>query len=157
MRVVIQRVSSASLRIDGSDAGRMGPGMVVLLAVSELDKEQLTDDQIAKLAAKTANLRIFDDGEGRMNLSAVQLGLAVMVVSQFTLYADTRKGNRPSFTDAATADFAEAIYDRYVANLSTFGLKPFLTGSFGADMEIELTNDGPVTIIIDTKEWQDHG
>jgi len=154
MRLVIQRVNNAGISVDDGEWRRMGRGIVVLFAASELDRQDCSERLLRKLAEKTANLRIFPDRDGKMNLSALELGLSVMVVSQFTLFADTRKGNRPSFIKAAEPVFAESIYDRYLGMLREFGFKEFLTGEFGAMMKIELINDGPVTIIIDTKEWE---
>ena len=150
MRVVIQRVKSASITIEGKAKESMGSGIVVLFAAS---KDDINDDSVSKLASKTAFLRIFSDSQGKMNLSPLDLGLSVMVVSQFTLFADTKKGNRPSFVAAAEPNIARMIYDSYVLELRNYPFAEFLTGEFGAHMEIELINDGPVTIIIDTKEW----
>ncbi len=154
MRLVIQRVSRASIAIEGGAPKKMGQGLVVLFAASEQDREDVSEDLIEKLAHKTANLRIFSDEEGKMNRSATKLGLSVLVVSQFTLFADTKKGNRPSFIAAAKPPFAKDVYDRYVEALRAHPWSEFLTGSFGAMMTVEIINDGPVTIVIDTKEWE---
>ena len=154
MRVVIQRVKSASISIEDNEAQHMGQGLVVLFGVSEQDKEDVNPTLIEKLAAKTANLRIFSDNNSKMNLSAGDLNLSIMVVSQFTLFADTKKGNRPSFIAAAEPSFAESIYERFLTELKKYNWKEFLTGSFRKHMVVGIENDGPVTIIIDTKEWE---
>ena len=153
MRLVIQRVSHAAISIDGREKNRMGEGLVVLFAAKDDDLYHADDALIEKLAAKTANLRIFSDDDDKMNLSAMDLCRSVMVVSNFTLFADTKKGNRPSFIAAAKPPFAEEIYNKYVEALRKYNWDAFLTGSFGAMMEVEIVNDGPVTIIIDTMEW----
>ena len=132
----------------------MGRGLAVLFAASELDRQDCSDELIQKLAHKTANLRIFPDSDKKMNLSALQLNLSAMVVSQFTLFACTKKGNRPSFIAAAKPPFAEQIYDRYVEALRRYDFNEFITGEFGAMMLLDIVNDGPVTIVIDTKEWE---
>jgi len=156
MRVVIQRVKRASITIEGDKAKQMGQGLVVLFAASKQDELDASPELIEKLAMKIANLRIFSDSDGRMNLAASTLNLSLMVVSQFTLLADTKKGNRPSFIEAAEAESAKSIYNHFVEALNNYGWTEFLTGKFGAHMDIELVNDGPVTIIIDTKEWENH-
>ena len=154
MRLVVQRVKRASITIEDQPPKHMDQGLVVLFAASVCDTKDATDGLIEKLASKTANLRIFSDELGKMNLSALELNLSVMIVSQFTLYADTNKGNRPSFIEAAGVPEAETIYDKYVDIMRSYGFREFLTGEFGARMSVELVNDGPVTIIIDTKEWE---
>ena len=154
MRAIIQRVNSASITIEDSEPQNMGKGLVVLFAASKHDKEDVTIELIEKLAAKTANLRIFSDDEGKMNRSVIELRLSIMVVSQFTLFANTKKGNRPSFAEAGESTFAKDIYERYILALRKYDFKEFVTGSFGSHMTINLVNDGPVTIIIDTKEWE---
>jgi len=154
MRVVIQRVKNASVAVECGPPLSIGEGLAVLFAASELDREDYSDELVRKLAHKTANLRIFPDSDGKMNLSALQQGLSVMVVSQFTLYACTKKGNRPSFTAAAKPPFAKWVYDRYVEELQCYEFKEFITGEFGAKMTLHIVNDGPVTIVIDTKEWE---
>lgn len=144
MRVVLQRVSSASVTVDGAVVGAVGPGLVALVGVADGD-----DAGVAERAAeKTAALRIFPDAQGRFDRSAVDCGAAVLVVSQFTLLADTRKGNRPSFTGAADPAIAEPLVERYRARLAALGLET-AAGRFGAHMDVELVNDGPVTIVLD--------
>ncbi len=150
MRAVIQRVSDASIVINASDKKTMGKGLVVLFGVSNED----TKDDTLKLAKKIAELRIFEDENEKMNLSAIELNLEIMVVSQFTLYADTKKGRRPSFIKAGHPDMATGIYEKFLAEVKEQGFKNVVSGEFGADMKINLTNDGPVTIIIDTDEWK---
>jgi D-tyrosyl-tRNA(Tyr) deacylase len=140
MRALVQRVTEASVRVADERVASIGPGMLVLLGVRRGD----TDAQADHLARKLANLRIFDDDEGRMNLDVEQAGGEVLVVSQFTLYGDTRKGNRPSYVDAAPPDEAEPLYERLRRTLNARG------GSFGAHMEVALVNDGPVTVLIET-------
>ncbi|MFV0352632.1 MAG: D-aminoacyl-tRNA deacylase [Oscillospiraceae bacterium] len=150
MRALIQRVTRASVQIEKEETRAIGPGLLILLGVKDTD----TTDICAKLAEKCAGLRIFEDEEGKMNLSAQQLGYSALVVSNFTLYADTKKGKRPSFTAAAAPALGDECYKLFVQQLSAQGLKEVKTGEFGADMQIELVNDGPVTIMIDTDEWK---
>ena len=140
MRAVVQRVSCARV----SPGGEVGHGLCVLLGVARGDGE----DEAARLAAKVARLRIFPDEEGRFDRSVEDVGGAVLVVSQFTLIADTTKGNRPSFAEAAPPEEAEALYERFCAELRVLGV-PVETGVFGAKMDVELVNDGPVTIVLD--------
>ncbi len=147
MRVVIQRVSEASVTIEGVRRAVVGHGLVVLLAVMESD----TSDDIDWLAGKIARLRIFNDDEGLMNRSIAETQGQVLLVSQFTLYASTKKGNRPSFSLAARPETAIPIYESFKRRLEQELAIPVLTGEFGADMKVALVNDGPVTIIIDTK------
>jgi len=147
MRAVIQRVKSASVSVEGEKAASIGRGLVVLLGVGLNDTEQ----DAAWLADKTANLRIFEDAEGKMNLSALETGGQALVVSQFTLYGDARKGRRPSFTDAAPPDKADDLYRRYVELLEKSGIE-VQTGRFRARMLVTIENDGPVTILLDTAE-----
>jgi D-aminoacyl-tRNA deacylase len=142
MRAVVQRVSRARV----SPGGEIGHGLCVLLGVARADGEE----QAARLAAKVARLRIFPDEEGRFDRSLEDVGGAVLVVSQFTLIADTTKGNRPSFAAAALAEEAEALYERFCAELRSLGV-PVETGVFGAEMDVELVNDGPVTIVLDVE------
>jgi D-aminoacyl-tRNA deacylase len=144
MRAVCQRVTRASVRVSGAGVGEIGPGMCVLLGVARGDGEA----QAGRLAGKIAQLRIFEDEEERFAHSLLDTGGAALVVSQFTLLADTSKGNRPSFTDAAPPDLAEPIYERFCDELRVLGV-PVEQGVFGARMEVELVNDGPVTIILD--------
>ena len=149
MRAIIQRVSHASVTIDGVGKGQIGQGFLVLLGAGEGD----THAEAELLAKKTAGMRIFCDGEGKMNLSLADVGGSVLVISQFTLYADCRRGNRPSFTDAAQPDTANALYEYYVRLLrDEHHIADVQTGEFGADMKVELLNDGPVTIILDSDE-----
>lgn len=144
MRALLQRVARAEVRTDGEVVGRIGPGLAVLLGVGEDDDERAAD----ALAAKTAKLRVFADEEGRMNRSLIDVGGAALVVSQFTLFADARKGNRPSFVRAAPPDRADALYGRFVTALRAAGVT-VATGTFQAHMQVELVNDGPVTIWLD--------
>ena len=147
MRVVIQRVSEASVKIDDKVYSRIGNGILILLGIEEADLQE----DIEWLCAKIARLRIFDDHQGVMNLSLEETGGEAMVVSQFTLHASTRKGNRPSYIRAARPDTAIPLYEKFVENLSMLLKKPVQTGVFGAMMQVALVNDGPVTIIIDSK------
>jgi D-tyrosyl-tRNA(Tyr) deacylase len=143
MRAVVQRVSSASVTVAGETAGAIEAGLLVLLGVAEGDGE----DEAARLAAKLAKLRIFER-DGKFDLSLLDTGGAALVVSQFTLLADTRKGNRPSFTEAARPEPAEPLYERFCAELRALGVR-VEQGRFGAHMEVALVNDGPVTIVVD--------
>jgi D-tyrosyl-tRNA(Tyr) deacylase len=140
MRALVQRVSQASVTVDGERIAHIGPGMLVLLAVKIGD----TQGQADQLARKLEALRIFEDEDGRMNHDVRQARGEILCVSQFTLYADTRKGNRPSFTPAAPAAQAEPLYERVRTTLNAEG------GSFGAHMEVALVNDGPVTVLVET-------
>lgn len=144
MRVLLQRVTRASVTVDGRIVGEIGSGLLALVGVAHGD----TAATAHRLAAKTTALRIFADDVRLMNRSIQDVGGAVLAVSQFTLYADTRRGNRPSFTDAATPDVGAAVYEDYVAALRAAGL-PVATGVFGAHMHVELVNDGPVTIMLE--------
>ena len=144
MRLVIQRVSEASVWIDGSAFSQIDRGLLVLFGSRTGDTEESTQ----WLAEKTVNLRIFEDAEHKMNLSALDISAEILVVSQFTLYADARKGRRPAFTDAMEPVEAERLYQRYLIALEASGLT-VRTGSFGAKMDVRLINDGPVTIILD--------
>jgi D-tyrosyl-tRNA(Tyr) deacylase len=141
MRVVVQRVSFGRVVVQGSVIAEIGPGLVILLGVGPHDGEE----QARYLVEKIANLRIFDDGDGKMNRSLLDTGGQAIVVSQFTLYADTRKGRRPSFTDAALPELASPLVDRFAGMLRELGV-PVMTGEFGAHMLVEIANDGPVTI-----------
>jgi len=144
MRLVLQRVSSARVTVDGEVVGEIGPGLLVLLGVTHGD----TGAQAQHLAGKIAGLRIFEDGQGKMNRSVAEAGGSVLVVSQFTLYGDCRKGRRPSFDAAAPAEQARALYERFVEEVRAFGL-PTATGVFQAHMKVELINDGPVTLMLE--------
>jgi D-aminoacyl-tRNA deacylase len=148
MRAVIQRVSRASVSIDNKQKAEIGPGLLVLAGIEESDG----DGDIDWLAAKIANLRIFNDSNVIMNLSVLETGGEILAISQFTLHAKTKKGNRPSYIRAAQPEIAKPVYDRFVKILSGLLGKEVKTGEFGAMMQVELVNDGPVTIIIDTKE-----
>jgi D-aminoacyl-tRNA deacylase len=145
VRVVLQRVSEASVTIDGEVAGAIERGLVVLAGFTPGD----TEDDLAWMADKLSGLRVFNDAEGKMNLSLEDVGGGVLVVSQFTLYGDTRKGRRPSFVKAADPDLAVPLYERFVALLEERVAGPVETGEFGAMMDVELVNDGPVTLILE--------
>lgn len=147
MRALLQRVRRAEVRVAGAPVGRIGPGLLVLLGVGRDDGE----GEAAALARKTARLRIFEDADGKMNASLLDVGGAALVVSQFTLYADARRGNRPGFTAAAPPARADALYRSYADALAGHGV-PVETGTFQARMEVELVNDGPVTIWLDSRE-----
>lgn len=144
MRLVLQRVSHARVTVDGRRVAEIGPGMLILLGVGPQDGEE----QAAFLVDKLANLRIFEDEQGKINRSLLDVGGAAIVVSQFTLYADTRKGRRPSFTDAAPPEIARPLVDRFAALLCARGV-PTQQGEFGAHMLVEIANDGPVTIVLE--------
>ena len=147
MRAVIQRVSEASVTIDGQVRGAIQKGLVVLLAVEEAD----TPEDIEWLSGKIVRLRVFDDAQGVMNLSLQEANGDILLVSQFTLFASTKKGNRPSYSRAARPEIAVPLYDASMRKLSADLGKPVQTGAFGADMKVALVNDGPVTIIMDSK------
>ena len=147
MRIVLQRVKSASVSIEDSVVGEISQGFLLLVGVGPED----TRDDASYLARKIAGMRIFSDENGKMNLSIDQIGGKILSVSQFTLFADTKKGNRPSFTGAASPEAANQLYEEFNEKLRTeYGLT-VETGEFGADMQVRLVNDGPVTIILDTK------
>ncbi|KQI72106.1 D-tyrosyl-tRNA(Tyr) deacylase [Loktanella sp. 5RATIMAR09] len=144
MRALIQRVTKAAVHVDGAEIGAIGQGLLILICAME-------GDDAAKskaLAAKISKLRIFTDDAGKMNKSLVDIGGAALVVSQFTLAADTSRGNRPGFSAAAKPDIGRALYEHFIEDMSALGV-PTATGSFGADMAVSLTNDGPVTIWLD--------
>ncbi len=145
MRAVIQRVSSASVEVEGKRVASIGRGLVVLLGVARADGER----EAMWLAGKIAGLRVFEDEAGKMNRSVVEVGGSVLVVSQFTLLGDCRKGRRPSFTEAAGPEEAERLYQTFVARLGESGV-PVETGVFQAHMAVHLVNDGPVTLVLDT-------
>jgi D-tyrosyl-tRNA(Tyr) deacylase len=147
MRAVIQRVKRAKVTVAGEIAGEIGSGLLVLLGVGKGDDEAAAD----YLAAKTVGLRVFEDGDGKMNLTVTDVGGAVLAVSQFTLYGDVRKGKRPSFDDAATPETARALYEYYVGRIRAAGVR-CETGRFQEMMDVELVNDGPVTILVDSEK-----
>lgn len=147
MRAVIQRVSEASVTIDGRVKSAIGKGLLVLLGIEEGDGAE----DLEWLSGKIARLRVFNDDQGVMNLSVQDVQGDILVVSQFTLHASTKKGNRPSYIRAARPEIAIPIYETFVQRLGADLGKPVLTGDFGADMKVALCNDGPVTIVIDTK------
>jgi D-tyrosyl-tRNA(Tyr) deacylase len=144
MRVVLQRVKQGSVRVAGRVIAEIGLGLVILLGVGPEDG----DEQIDYLVNKIAHLRIFEDEHGKINRSLLEVGGAAIIVSQFTLYADTRKGRRPSFTDAALPEIASPLVQRFAAKLAALGV-PTQTGEFGAHMQVEIHNDGPVTIYLE--------
>ncbi len=147
MRIVIQRVKRAAVTIEGKMHSSIGKGLLVLAGIEEAD----TGDDVEWLAAKTVNLRVFDDSNGVMNLSAIDVACELMIVSQFTLHASTRKGNRPSYIRAARPEKAVPLYEEFIRRTGELLGRQPSTGIFGALMEIELVNDGPVTVIIDSK------
>jgi len=147
MRVVIQRVSEASVTIDGKVKSAIGPGLLVLLGVEDAD----TEEDIQWLCGKVSKLRVFDDENGVMNLSVQDVGGEFLVVSQFTLHGSTKKGNRPSYIRASRPDFAIPMYEAFIRELEQVSGLPVRTGEFGANMKVGLVNDGPVTILIDSK------
>lgn len=147
MRAVIQRVSEASVSIHGVTKGAIGPGLLLLCAVEEAD----SSEDIDWLSGKIVRLRVFDDAQGVMNLSVQEAQGDILLISQFTLFASTRKGNRPAYSRAARPEVAIPLYNQLIQRLTADLGKPIQTGEFGADMKIHLVNDGPVTIIIDSK------
>ena len=149
MRAVLQRVTSASVQVEAKATGQIGRGLLVLLGAARGDTAQ----EARRLAQKTAELRIFPDAEGRFNLSLLDIKGEALVVSQFTLLADTRRGRRPSFAEAAPPEEAEPLVAEFVAALGELGV-PVQTGLFGAHMQVELVNDGPVTIVLDSREME---
>jgi D-tyrosyl-tRNA(Tyr) deacylase len=147
MRVVVQRVTSASVSIDDTVYNKIRQGLLLLVGIEELD----TVEDLVWLAAKIVNMRIFSDANGLMNKSVADVFGEILVISQFTLFASTKKGNRPSFIRAAKPEYATKLYEMFCAQLSQELSRPVKTGVFGADMQIALMNDGPVTILIDSK------
>jgi D-tyrosyl-tRNA(Tyr) deacylase len=148
MRAVIQRVSRAGVTIEGQLKASIGTGLLVLLGIEEADEA----GDIEWLSTKIVQLRIFNDGDGVMNISLKDIGGELLLVSQFTLHASTKKGNRPSYIRAARPDIATPLYEKMILSLGTALGKPIQTGEFGADMKVELLNDGPVTILIDSRD-----
>jgi D-tyrosyl-tRNA(Tyr) deacylase len=144
MRIILQRVSRARVTVAGRITGEIGPGLLLLVGLTDSD----TEAELAWMAEKVVGLRIFNDDEGKMNRSLDEVGGALLVVSQFTLYGDARKGRRPSFTTAARPEVAVPLYERFVERLRATGLQ-VETGEFGAMMDVELVNDGPVTLILE--------
>ena len=153
MRAVVQRVKNANVKIDGAIVGECGVGYMVLYCAVDGDTEQ----DIDLLARKLVNLRIFEDENGKMNKSILDIDGEILCVSQFTLAADTKKGNRPSFINAMEPVSAENYYKTFCDTLKNYGVKSVQTGEFGADMQVSLINDGPVTIILDTDVWNKKG
>jgi len=147
MRAVLTRVKSASVRIDGQVVGQIGKGFLILLGVGPDD----TEKECRYLAEKALGLRVFEDENGKMNLGLSDVGGQVLVVSQFTLYGNCRKGRRPSFTEAAGPELGNKLYEQFLADCAQLGYTPE-HGSFGADMQVESVNDGPVTLILDTEQ-----
>ncbi len=147
MRAVIQRVSQASVTIAGSVKGAIDPGLLVLLAVEDAD----TAEDIEWLSGKIVRLRIFNDDAGVMNRSVQEVNGEILLISQFTLFASTKKGNRPAYIRSARPEIAVPLYEKFISRLVQDLGKPIQTGEFGADMQVSLTNDGPVTILIDSK------
>ena len=150
MKAVIQRVTSASVVVEGETLGAIDRGFLILLRVHEDDTEKEAD----LLAKKVANLRVFEDDEEKMNLSMLDCGYSALVISQFTLLANTKKGNRPSFIAAARPEVAIPLYERFMEQLKVNGVGTVEHGEFGADMAVSLVNDGPVTIVLDTDTWR---
>lgn len=146
MKAVLQRVSSAAVNVEGEEIGRIGQGYLVLLGVENSDSGK----EAAALAKKTANLRVFEDENGKLNRSVLDIDGEILVVSNFTLCADSRRGNRPSFTNAARPEVSEPLYQSFCKELRALGVSKVATGRFGADMQVSLINDGPVTILLDT-------
>ena len=147
MKAIVQRVTKASVSVDGETSGEIGPGALVLLGIHKED----TEDDIEWMTRKIANMRIFEDDEGRMNADLRSTGGKLLVISQFTLIASVRKGNRPSFNDAADPDKGERYYEAVVSSLGNATGQAIETGVFAADMKVSLVNDGPVTIVFDSR------
>ncbi|WP_304234321.1 D-aminoacyl-tRNA deacylase [Jiulongibacter sediminis] len=148
MIAVIQRVKEASVKVENSVIGEIGLGFMILLGIGHEDAEE----DIQWLAKKISGIRLFSDSEGKMNLDINQVDGNILLISQFTLHASTKKGNRPSFIDAARPEIAIPLYGKMIEELSSLIDKPIATGEFGADMKVSLINDGPVTIVIDSKK-----
>ena len=148
MRGILQRVTKGSVTVDDRITGELGLGFVALVGITHSDTREI----VAQIASKVANLRVFDDGDGKMNLSALTVNASVLVVSQFTLYADVRKGRRPSYTDASRPEHAEPLVAYFGECLKADGIQTVEFGIFGAMMQVEIHNDGPVTIILDSDD-----
>lgn len=148
MKFVIQRVLNSSVKVDGETIGSIGKGFMVLIGVADTDTKDIAD----KLVDKMIKLRIFEDSEGKTNLSLSDVGGELLLVSQFTLYADCKKGNRPSFIKAGKPDFANEMYEYIISKCKTYDGLKVERGKFGADMKVELVNDGPFTIVLDSEE-----
>lgn len=144
MRALIQRVSYGSVTVEGEKVGEIGQGLVILLGVSKIDSEK----NLLHIVDKCLNLRIFSDSEGKMNLSLLDIKAEVLVISQFTLYGETKKGRRPSFTESGHPDMANELYEKFIAEMKKSGLK-VEKGIFGADMKVQINNDGPVTFMLE--------
>jgi D-tyrosyl-tRNA(Tyr) deacylase len=147
MLAILQRVSEASVTIEGQVKGRIGQGLLILLGITHTD----SPDEVAWLSKKLVQMRIFGDADGKMNLAVTDVGGDILMISQFTLHASTKKGNRPSFIEAARPEVAVPLYQQMISALEKELGKPIQTGEFGADMKVALVNDGPVTIVIDSK------
>lgn len=152
MRAVLQRVTQASCTVDGNITGQIGLGFLVLLGIEDAD----TEEDLQWLAQKIVAMRVFGDEKGLMNKALADVNGEILLISQFTLFAQTKKGNRPSFIKAARPDKAIPMYEQMIAQLETLTAKKIATGIFGADMKINLLNDGPVTIVMDTKDKENH-
>jgi D-tyrosyl-tRNA(Tyr) deacylase len=152
MRAVLQRVTEASCKVDGTITGQIGLGFLILLGLEDAD----TDEDLQWLAQKIVGMRVFGDENGLMNKSLADSGGDILLISQFTLFAQTKKGNRPSFIKAARPDKAIPLYEKMISTLETLTGKKIATGIFAADMKISLVNDGPVTIVMDTKDKENH-
>lgn len=148
MRALLQRVLAGHVSVGAETVGQIGPGFVILLGITHTDGSA----EVKKLAEKTANLRVFEDAQGKMNRSALDVGGQMLVVSQFTLYADAKKGRRPSFTRAAPPEIAEPLVAQFVEHLRRAGVQNVQTGVFGANMQVHIKNDGPVTIMLDSEQ-----
>lgn len=146
MRALVQRVKLAKVEVNGEVISEIGHGLLILLGVAQTDSGQ----DAAYLAGKAARLRIFEDDAGKMNRSVTDVGGSVMVVSQFTLYGDTRRGNRPGFDQAALPEAAEVLYQQFIREIQAFSI-PVQSGQFGADMQVTLQNDGPVTLLLESR------
>lgn len=149
MKAVVQRVTSSNVTVDGELIGSIGKGFNVLVGVESNDTKEHAD----VLAAKIAKLRVFEDEQGKMNLSVLDIDGEILAISQFTLCADIKKGNRPSFTTAAAPEMANELYEYFMQQLTANGVRRVEHGKFGADMKVEINNDGPVTILMDTSLW----